>query len=194
MREAVTSEKTFVMPDFSTLTTKALQLTALRTVRSQASTSYRELLKEKLKMTTLLRNLNTTQNRGLDLATHVNHGQQQHNPSHGQKNYQQGPSQAENTLQRYNGGGQDNNVGNNFGNNNFHNVETRTHPGTGLQHPYDKERDFLSRFPLGFEGCYNCGQKDHRNTRDCTMAKNGNFDKTHFFQRCGHISHCRSVI
>ena len=64
LSEAVTPEKTFVMPNLSTLTTKALQLTALRTVRSQVSASYRELLKEKVKMTTSLRNLNTTQNRG----------------------------------------------------------------------------------------------------------------------------------
>ena len=71
------------MPDLSRLTAKALQSTALYTVRSQASASYRELLKEKEKMTTLLRNLNTTQNRGLDIATHGNEGYQQDNSSHG---------------------------------------------------------------------------------------------------------------
>ena len=53
-------------------------------------------------MTTLLRNLNTTQNRGLDLATHGNEEHQQDNSSHVKSFYQQGPSQAENTLQRYN--------------------------------------------------------------------------------------------
>ena len=88
--------------DLSTLTTKALQFTVLRTVRSQASTSYRKLPKKKVKMTTLLRNLNTTQNRGLDLATHGNEEHQQDNSSHVKSFYQQGPSQAENTLQRYN--------------------------------------------------------------------------------------------
>ena len=71
------------MPDLARLTAKSLQSTALRTVRSQASASYRELLKEKEKMTTLLRNLNTTQNRGLDIATHGNEGYQQDNSSHG---------------------------------------------------------------------------------------------------------------
>ena len=55
-------------------------------------------------------------------------------------------------------------------------VTSTVNSHSGLQHPYDKERDFLSRFPVGFEGCYNCGQKDHRNTRDCTKAKNGNVD------------------
>ena len=83
-------------------------------------------------MTTLLRNLNTTQNRGLDLATHGNEEHQQDNSSHVKSFYQQGPSQAENTLQRYNGGGQDKKVGNKFANINSRNVESRTHPGTGL--------------------------------------------------------------
>ena len=142
--EAITSEKILVMPDLSILTSKSLQLDALRTVRSQASTSYHELQKEKEKMTTLLHNLNTTRNRGLDLATQGNHRNLQDYSMHWQKYYQQGPSQAENTLQRYNGGGDNNNARNRFKNINCGNVETRTHPSTGLQHPYDKERDFLS--------------------------------------------------
>ena len=32
-----------------------------------------------------------------------------------------------------------------------------------------------------FEGYFNCGQKDHRNTRDYASAKAGNFDKQRFF-------------
>ena len=79
----------------------------------------------------------------MDLATHGNQGHHQYNSSHGQNVYQQGPSQAKNTLQRYNGGGQDNNVRNKFANNNLRNIETRTHPSTVLQHTYDKERYFL---------------------------------------------------
>ena len=64
-------------------------MTALRTVRSQASVSYSELHKETVKMT-------------LDLDTRGNLGHQQDNSSHGQGLYQQGPYQAKNTLQRYN--------------------------------------------------------------------------------------------
>ena len=79
-------------------------------------------------------------------------------------------------------------MGNKFTDINSRNVETRTHSGTGLQHQYDKKKDFLGKFPVEFEGCYNCGQKNHRNTRDCTMAKNGNFDKQIFFLRCGRIN------
>ena len=43
LSEAITSDTTFTMPDLATLTTKALQLVALRTVRSQAATYYKEL-------------------------------------------------------------------------------------------------------------------------------------------------------
>ena len=61
-------------------------------------------------------------------------------------------------------------------------VKTRPHPDTGIPHPYDESRDFLSRFPLGFRGCYYCGNTDHFRTRDCPAAKNGNFNKMQFFQ------------
>ena len=34
-------------------------------------------------------------------------------------------------------------------------VETKNHPETGLQYPFDKEHNFLSRFPVDFKGCFN---------------------------------------
>ena len=61
--EAITSEKVFTMLDLSTITTKALQLDILYTVRTQAAISYRSLDKDKLAMVILLRDLNTTKNR-----------------------------------------------------------------------------------------------------------------------------------
>ena len=57
------------MPDLTTLTTKALQLAKLRTVRSQAATHYKELKKQKDQMTALLRSMNHLQQRGMGLAT-----------------------------------------------------------------------------------------------------------------------------
>ena len=101
---------------------------------------------------------------------------------HGQNYFQQVPSLAVYTLTRYNGGGGNNNVAHKFTSNNTGNVETRTHPSTGLQHPYDNERNFLSRFPIGFDGCYNYEKRDHRNTRDYLKAINGQIDKQKFFQ------------
>ena len=45
LSEYVTTESDFVMPDLTTLTTKALQIEALRLIRSQASKSYDALKK-----------------------------------------------------------------------------------------------------------------------------------------------------
>ena len=58
--DAVTSDNLFIIPDLSKLVTKAMQIDALHTVRTQASARYRDLKKEKEKMTVLLRSLNTT--------------------------------------------------------------------------------------------------------------------------------------
>ena len=134
-------------------------------------------------MTDLLRSLNTTQNRGLALATNSNE-----NSTRGQRYYQQSPSLAETPISRYSGGSNNNGDTGNSSRTISNNIETRTHPDTGLQHPYDKSRDFISQFPIGFEGCFNCGQKDHRNTRECASAKAGNFDKQRFLLKCGHIN------
>ena len=50
-------------------------------------------------------------------------------------------------------------------------IETRNHPVTGQQHPYDKASIFFSRFPLRFLDCFNYGQLGHRNTRDYPNAR-----------------------
>ena len=91
------------------------------------------------------------------------------------------PSLAETTISRYSGGGNNNSDTGNSSCTVSNNIETRTHPNTGLQHSYNKSQDFINRFPIGFEGCFKCGQKDHRNTRECASAKAGNFDKHRFF-------------
>ena len=60
-------------------------------------------------------------------------------------------------------------------------VETRRHPESGLQHPFDPANNFLSRFPVDFKGCFNCGQTDHWQIKSCPAANNGKFNKTMFF-------------
>ena len=49
LSEAITSEKSFQMPNLSILTTKALQINALRYIRTHAATKYRKLEKAKEK-------------------------------------------------------------------------------------------------------------------------------------------------
>ena len=58
---------TFTMLDLTTLTTKALQLEVLRTVRSEATKSFESLLKQKGSMAKLLRNLQPSHNRGFNM-------------------------------------------------------------------------------------------------------------------------------
>ena len=96
-------------------------------------------------MTVLLRSLNTAKNRGLALATNINE-----NSNRGQHYYQHSPSLAETTISRYSGGGNNNGDTGNSSCMVSNNIETRTHPDTGLQHSYDKSRDFISQFPIGF--------------------------------------------
>ena len=60
LSERITSESSFIMPNLSTLTTKALRLEALTVVHTLASSSYRELEKEEKIMTTLLRSIAPT--------------------------------------------------------------------------------------------------------------------------------------
>ena len=110
LSEHNTLEKAFIMPDSTTLITKALQLHALRTVRTQACKSLRELGKEKETMTNMLRALNTTQNRGLALNTdgfhNFNTSDNNQSQDHGKNNLQQGPSSAKRAMDRYSGDGE----------------------------------------------------------------------------------------
>jgi len=176
LSEKITTDKEFEMPNLTTLTTKALQLDALRYMRHHASKCFNELVKQKDQMTALFRSINPSHNRGSSLnmsAISENSGE---DTTHGELYFQQGPSLAESTMQRYNG---NNGSSNSTSVNNQ--VATRKHPTTGLQHPYDQERDYLSRFPLGFKGCYNCGETTHFRTQDCPTANSASFDKMKFF-------------
>ena len=36
----------------------------------------------------------------------------------------------------------------------------------GISYPHNKEYDFISRFPVGFCGCFICGGEDQFNRND----------------------------
>ena len=120
-------------------------------------------------MAVMFRTINNSAARGLTTMHHEE-------ISVGNMYFQNSPSLAEQTLSKYH---HDPISKEPPLSRNLH-IETRIHPVTGLQHPFDKARNFLSRFPLGFRGCFNCGKTDHRNTRDCPLAQQGNFDKIRF--------------
>ena len=174
--ENMTTDTTFKMPDLTTLTSKALQLEALRSVRNQATKSFKVLKKQKDLMSKMLRSLQTG-NRGENLFLQSDRNVPHNSIEYGSSlQFQQSQSSAEFTMSKYDNGKQQYQ-----GRNNGTKVETRLCRDTGLQHPYDKENDYLSRFPEGFRGCFNCGKTDHFRTGDCQLAQSGKFDKKKFF-------------
>lgn len=59
-------------------------------------------------------------------------------------------------------------------------IETKLHPDTGLQYPYNIAVKFLSRFLFGCKGCYNCGKMDDNSTHAYKLVRAGNFDEKIF--------------
>ena len=130
----------------------------------------------------LLRSMNTSHNRGSSLnmsGISENGGEDE---AHGNLYFQQGSLLPESTIQRYNRNDDSSDSQQQINLNNNQAV-TRKHPTKGLQHHYDQERSFLSRFLLGFKRCYNCGDPTHFRTQDCPSANSVNFDKMIFLQK-----------
>ena len=157
LAEHITTETLFAMPDLTTFTTKSLQLNALRDIRQFASSSYKILNKRKDVLKELLREMQPSRNRGMNLEIQGQLDTQGMNGS--SYSYQQSGSVAEQTIGQYTQGGTQGNY--NSAQNDRKIVETRKYPESGLQHPFDLANNFQSRFPVDFKGCFNCGQTDH---------------------------------
>ena len=87
------------MPDLTTLTSKALQLNALRDIRQFASSSYKILNKSKDVLKELLREMQPSRNRGMNLEIQSQQDTQRNNGS--SYSYQQSNSVAEQTIRQY---------------------------------------------------------------------------------------------
>ena len=79
-----TDKASFSMPDLTSLPTKALQIEALRKVRSQAAISYKSTKKAEKTISTLLRSMHISQHRGLNLYTESEGSVINDTASHGQ--------------------------------------------------------------------------------------------------------------
>ena len=190
LAERMTTDS-FRMPSLVMLNTKAKQLEALRLVRKQAASSYKSLEEERSRMTKLMKQMSPHRGggggRGSSYATssapdddhyedQTRHDDDDNQRKNSQVYFQRGPSLAESTIERYKGPPattptqQDRPE-----------VQTKLCRETGLQHPYDSQRDYLSKYPLGFRGCYACGGEGHRNNRDCPKKLSGTFNKEEFF-------------
>ena len=98
--------------------------------------------------------------------------------------FQQGPSRAEQTINKYKNGQEHVNPPQQQGaggNQVKPHVPTRRHPATGLEHPYNPATNYLSKYPLGFRGCFICGSLEHNFAYDCPVKKGGKMDKHQFF-------------
>ena len=68
--------------------------------------------------------------------------------------FQRSMSQAETTIQQYKNGPAPT-------------IPTKTDSKTGIEYPFDESNNYVSRFPVGFQGCYMCGSQDHFKRTDC---------------------------
>ena len=60
-------------------------------------------------------------------------------------------------------------------------VQTNKNRSTGLNHPYNIEYYYTSRFPIGFRGCFVCGATDHFGSNNYPVGINNTEEKREFF-------------
>ena len=130
-----TTNATFVMPNLTTITIKALQLEALQTVRHYASKQYKDLFKQKEQMTTILRGLNNSTHRGRSLHTGALSDDNNDTTTHGQSYFQQRASLAESTTSCYN-------------NNNSNDTHVYKSKDTKVEKSYTQTLDYNIRMTL----------------------------------------------
>ena len=90
--------------------------------------------------------------------------------------YYNSQSVAEATLQQYGGGGQ-NNANRNAG------MPTRAGPD-GRQYPFNPDDPlYLSKFEVGFRGCFKCGAPDHNRREQCPLRNEPSYEKLQIFYK-----------
>ena len=145
----VTSDPNFKMLHLTKLTSKALQLDAMRLVQLYASSSFKLLNKQKNALKALLHYMKPSRNHGMSLGIQESDTNPTENPPSQNVSFQHGPSQncaynhgpsvVERTLQRYSLGyfspkPQCSPI----------KINTPPHPESGLPHPYNKSKNLLS--------------------------------------------------
>ena len=189
--------KDYTTPSLVGLDTKRLQLEALQQVRSGASRHHKELVEEDLRLDKKLRTMMRASGRNnqahfaggnegsrsdeLPVASrnegygsvHQYQGAQdvrgRGDMNGGNGNvyaYGQEPSLAEGVLSKYKGSPS---------------VPTQRDPATGIEYPFDSEYNFVSRFPLGFSGCFICGATNHYSRSDCPKGIRNKDERRLFF-------------
>ena len=207
--DTMENDTTFQQPDLTSLTTKSLQLDALRWVQAHAVVHFKRLQDQTTQIGDAIRSLmgsrhhsnmhftnlgsNTGQQPPYD-PTNLNHTlsgvqrPQSHSkqwPPHGDKFFQRNQSQAEQTMQRYkpdDGYAQG-------GKHSQPEVPRKLNPSTNQLHPWNEDHNYLSHFPLGFRSYFICGGTDHWGSHDFLLLKMGGMTKNYFLRNCRPINH-----
>lgn len=193
---------TFRLPPPPAQNTKDLELSALRQVREAAVVSYKKLADELSVMSKFLSNQSPTSSRLsgkhllcaalLDNPDPVPE-QAEINPQalfHG--GHPQGQvykfssvSPAETTLNRYKSPSDRRNYTPN------NDIPTRKR-ADGQRYPYHPDDpSFLSKFPLGFRGCYRCGRTDHFRKDRCPIPDTAAVTEEFFKELHAHKPHLK---
>ena len=177
------------MPALNNMNTETLQLDGLRKVRSAAVSSFKKLNEEEKRIRRLFPNINFNCPHG---GTHQYEGTQRsqvegdmyhpHSYHHesiypaksatdalqsscgGKSMYYHNQSQAEQTLSRYG-----NTNPNKYNQTSMHMPAQAGHNDN--MYPYNTfDPRFLSKFSIGFRGCFKCGSWDHWNRNQCSVG------------------------
>ena len=70
-------------------------------------------------------------------------------------------------------------------------LHTKKNSTTGLDHPYDMEYNFTSRFTVSFRGCFICGATYYFSRVDYSVEINNKEERRFFLTRCGLINRTR---
>ena len=146
------------MPPLNQMSDKASQISGLRLVRTNAVKEHRALKEEEKRIRRLFPQIHQQRQHRGGALHHYGGGP---NPDMGSI-YYNNKSVAESTLQRYGGGGNNADGG----------LPSRAGPD-GRQYPFNPDDPtFLSRFEVGFRGCFKCGQTDHISREKCPFGAN----------------------
>ena len=177
----------FTMPLPGANATKSSELHRLRTIRLQASTSYKRLMDNLRLVERYLSNRSHSSrgNANFIASDFDNSGRSDiisHNQHHAGSIYFQSNSPAEQTLKQHHGNESNFDVSNYVQQKNPDNLPVKR-LSDGMLYPFrTDDPNYISKFPLGFRGCYICGASNHFSRSNCPTAQKGQFDKNAFFR------------
>jgi hypothetical protein len=149
----------FIMPNAADqLGVKTKQIALLRSVRADAVRSFKGLNDKAKQMRNIMVQMGGGR-QGSSYAHYEHQEEQEQNPPSSGSIYQyQSKSLAESTMSRHSDPRNPPNP-----------LNLPTRPGKdGVPHPYRADDPgYLSYYPLGFRGCYQCGGTDHIDRKEC---------------------------